>query len=371
MELLLNWLRLFYPAPLSMGRREIWLGILGVGLGLLFTEWLSRQVLGTVNPWFIAPMGASAVLLFAVPASPLAQPWALFGGNVIAALIGVACLQWFGDGGASAALAGAAAVAAMFALRCLHPPGGAVALTAVLAGGPIHALGYGFVLLVAANSLFMLLLALLLHNGMGRRYPHHNAAASHPHGTRDPLPTHRTGFVKEDLDAALASFGEVLDIDREDLEELMIRAHRHAQRRHWGAMRCADLMSRDVVCVGPDASVDEAWVRLARHKIATLPVVDAEDKLVGIVSLHDFFMAQSERLPEGIPRHSAARRVADIMTRRVRTARPEQPIADLVHGFSDGGLHHMPVVDEQQRVVGMITQSDLVAALFTALSDKT
>ncbi len=367
MQGLLNWLRLFHPAPLSMGRRDIWLGTLGVGLGLLFTEWLSRQALGTANPWFIAPMGASAVLLFSVPASPLAQPWALFGGNVVSALIGVACQQWLGGGGVSAALAGAAAVAAMFALRCLHPPGGAVALTAVLAGAPINALGYDFVLLVAANSLFMLLLTLLFHNSMGRRYPHHAAAVSHPHGTRDPLPSHRTGYVREDLDAALASFGEVLDVDREDLEEIMIRAHLHAQRRAWGALRCADLMSRDVVCVGPADSLDEAWARLARHKVETLPVVTAEGTLVGIVSLHDFFMAQSGLTPEGIARASAARKVADIMTRRVRTARPEQPIADLVKGFSDGGLHHMPVVDEREQVVGMITQSDLVAALFTAL----
>ena len=51
-------------------------------------------------------------------------------------------------------------------------------------------------------------------------------------------------------------------------------------------------------------------------------------------------------------------------TARVHAARPEQPIAELVKGFSDGGLHHMPVIDELDRVVGMVTQSDLVAALF-------
>jgi len=63
---------------------------------------------------------------------------------------------------------------------------------------------------------------------------------------------------------------------------------------------------------------------------------------------------------------NTARRVEDIMTRKVRTARPEQAIADLVRGFSDGGLHHMPVLDTQDRLVGMVTQSDLVAALFMA-----
>jgi CBS domain-containing membrane protein len=51
------------------------------------------------NPWFVAPMGASAVLLFAVPASPLAQPWSIIGGNLVAATVGVACARWIPEPG--------------------------------------------------------------------------------------------------------------------------------------------------------------------------------------------------------------------------------------------------------------------------------
>lgn len=67
---------------------------------------------------------------------------------------------------------------------------------------------------------------------------------------------------------------------------------------------------------------------------------------------------------------STARYVDEIMTRKVRVAQPEQPIADLVGLFSDGGLHHMPVVDGAQRVVGMTTQSDVVAALFSGSAGR-
>ena len=95
-----TWLRSFVPAPLTGSRRDLWLGSVGAGIGLLITEWISHQALGSSNPWFIAPMGASAVLLFAVPASPLAQPWSIVGGNVMAALVGVACVHLFGSGGA-------------------------------------------------------------------------------------------------------------------------------------------------------------------------------------------------------------------------------------------------------------------------------
>jgi len=127
---------------------------------------------------------------------------------------------------------------------------------------------------------------------------------------------------------------------------------------------CRDIMSRDVVHVGPRDSVDDAWARLALHKIKALPVVQSDGALVGIVSMHDFFIGHSAPDPRKMPVMTTARYVEDIMTRKVRVARPEQLMVDLVGLFSDGGLHHMPVVDEQNRVVGMITQSDVVAALF-------
>lgn len=234
------WPRFTLPAPLAAGPREILLGSLGAGLGLLLTEWVGRLILGHSLPWFVAPMGASAVLLFCVPASPLAQPWPCLAGNTLSAVIGVACHQLLGDTGMALALAGLLAIGTMFLLRCLHPPGGAMALTAVLGGPAVHELGYGFALApVMVDTVAMLLLAALFNNLAGRRYPHQSAARPHPHATRDPVPSERVGFNAADLDAALASFGEVLDIDREDLEEIMVRAQMHARRRHWGGCAAA------------------------------------------------------------------------------------------------------------------------------------
>jgi CBS domain-containing membrane protein len=358
------WLRTLVPEPLSVSRREILLGCIGGGIGLFATEWLSRHALGSLNPWFIAPMGASAVLLFAVPASPLAQPWSILGGNTVSALVGVSCALLLGHTGLAAGVAGVLAIAAMFSLRCLHPPGGAVAVTAVLGGGAVTHLGYQFALWpVALNSALMLLAALLFNRLAKRRYPHQTSAQ--PHRTRDPLPSRRLGFTQDDLSQALASQGQLLDISPDDLEDILARAQLQASRRHWGEVRCSDIMSRDVVSIGPNASVDDAWALLARHKVKALPVAQADGTLAGIVSLHDFFVGHNQPDPRRLPVMSTARWVHEIMTSRVRVARPEQAIADLVGLFSDGGLHHMPVVDEAQRVVGMVTQSDVVAALFT------
>lgn len=359
-------LRACCPAALPMGPRELWLGSLGIGLGLWLTGWLSRQALGEMDPWLIAPMGASAVLLFLLPASPLAQPWAILGGNLVSALIGVSCAQLLGHSVAVAALAGALAAAAMLALRCLHPPGGAVALTAVLGSPAVQLLGYGFAFWpVGINSAFMLLVALLFNNLSGHRYPHRGGAGGRARGTRDPAPSLR-GSLKEDLDLALASFGERLDIDREDLEEIVLRASLQAQNRRWGDMRCQDLMSRDVIRVGPQDSIDLAWSRLTRHHINALPVTDVQGRLLGLLSLHDFVVGQTTADPRRLPRLSTARRVEDIMSSQVVSASPRQPIPELARAFADGGLHHMPVLDEQQRVVGMVTPSDLLAVLFQA-----
>jgi len=351
---------------LGAGQREFWLGSLGIGLGLWLTGWLSQQALDGLDPWFVAPMGASAVLLFLLPASPLAQPWSILGGNLVSALIGISCAKLFGHSVPVAALAGALAAAAMLALRCLHPPGGAVALTAVLGSPGIQLLGYGFAFLpVGINSAFMLLVALLFNNLSGHRYPHRGGTGGRPRSTRDPAPSLR-GSLKEDLDLALASFGERLDIDREDLEEIVLRASLQAQNRRWGDMRCQDLMSRDVIRIGPRDALDLAWSRLTSHHIHALPVTDAQGQLLGLLSLNDFVVGQKTSDPRQLPRMSQVHRVEDIMNTRVASARPEQPIPELARAFADGGLHHMPVLDAQRRVVGMVTPSDLLAVLFQA-----
>ncbi len=362
---LLVWLGGFKPAQPAVNRRDLALASLGAALGLGLAAALSQLVLGELNPWFIAPMGASSVLLFAVPASPLAQPWSMLAGNLVSGVVGVAVVQLFGHGALAAGLAGGGAIAAMAALRCLHPPGGAVALTAVLGGPAVTALGWSYVLSpVGLNSALLLATALLYSRLARRPYPH--LPPPQPHGTRDPLPSARIGLAREDLLAALEAQGAQLEIAPDDLEAILVRAQLQVSRRKFGDVLCGDIMSRDVVSVRPLDSVDLAWERLVHHKIKALPVVRLDGTLAGIVSLHDFFLLHGAPDPRKMPVMSTARYVADIMTRRVRVAKPESHMADLVGLFSDGGLHHLPVVDDQLRVVGMITQSDMVAALFRA-----
>ncbi len=122
----------------------------------------------------VGSLGASAVLLYGAPRSPLAQPRNLLGGHIISALVGVACWKllhqfpWL-----AAAVAVATAIALMHATRTLHPPGGATALIAVIGSRDVHDLGFLFVLVPCTLGPLVLLAVALLVNNIpdSRRYP--------------------------------------------------------------------------------------------------------------------------------------------------------------------------------------------------------
>jgi CBS domain-containing membrane protein len=121
----------------------------------------------------VASMGASAVLLFALPHGPLSQPWAVIGGHGCSAIVGVACATLVSDLPLAAALAVGSSIAVMQVLRCVHPPGGATALSAVIGGPTVHALGMRYVLTpVLLNAMVIVSVAVAFNTLLGSRpYP--------------------------------------------------------------------------------------------------------------------------------------------------------------------------------------------------------
>lgn len=372
------------PSPTTASRREQLRGGLGALIGVLVTGLISHLLLapGGASIFLVAPIGASAVLVFAVPASPLAQPWSAIGGNVVSGLAGAACVRWLGDSLPLPALAGAATCAAilcMFALRCLHPPGGAVALTTVIGGPVVHAAGFEFALVtVLLDTTLLVGMAILYNNLTGKRYPHTQQAA-HPslHATKDAAPMVRLGFKPEDLDAVLKQYNQVLDISRDDLESLFMQTEQRAYQRRFGIINCADIMSRDIVSAEFGTGLDEAWQLMRTHHVAALPVLNRARRVIGIVTQTDFLehggldnysgiRHQLQRFlrKSGVSHTEKAEVVGQIMTQHPTTARLDTPIVDLVPLMADSGFHHIPIVDEEQRFAGIITQSDLVAALY-------
>lgn len=180
----------------------------------------------------LASLGATAVLLFVVPHGALSQPWPVLGGHLLSALIGVACRLWLPEAVWVPALAVALAIAAMQYLRCVHPPGGATALAAVVGGPELQALGFGFVFDPVLLHVITLLVAAVAFNNLfpWRRYPAHLMKITQATGGV-PL-TRRLELTQEDFEAALQKLDTFVDIGTEELIELVDLARQHAEANH-------------------------------------------------------------------------------------------------------------------------------------------
>ncbi|MGO8755660.1 MAG: HPP family protein [Gallionellaceae bacterium] len=200
-------------------------GVLLLGLALRFLPQAGYPLA------LMASMAAAAVLLYAVPHSPMAQPWPLVGGNLLSGVIGWACSLLIPDPVLAAACAVGTAVLVMHLLNCLHPPGAATAMIMVLDIGEFHHHGWHWVALtLLANTFISLMLALIINNLIpGRRYPLHHAFVP-----RRPLP-HMAGSTievgAEDIEWALMQMDGVIDVSEEDLLEIYQLAGEKAQSR--------------------------------------------------------------------------------------------------------------------------------------------
>lgn len=199
-------------------------GLVAISLILVVS---TRVLANPAGALIVASMGASAALIFAVPHGPLSQPWPLVGGHLISALIGIGCHRWLGDGIVTAGLAVGLAISAMHTLRCIHPPGGATALTAALGGPAMDSLGYQFLLTPVALNLAVILAVGILFNLPfdWRRYPAALAQPSQPPDSdlQPPL------LSQSDLIAALNQLDTFVDVSEQDLLKIYAIAEQHKQ----------------------------------------------------------------------------------------------------------------------------------------------
>ncbi len=147
--------------------QQILLSYVGSFLGIAALAYIS---VSTPYPMIAAPFGAAAVLVFAVPSSPLAQPRNLIFGNLIGAIVSLVMVSLFGAEPWVMALSVATAIKLMQLTKTLHPPGGAVALVGVMS----HAKWEFIFTPVLTGSIVLLLCTVLFNNIMpGRSYPKH------------------------------------------------------------------------------------------------------------------------------------------------------------------------------------------------------
>ncbi len=334
----------------------------------LVTQKLS---IGPAYPIIVASMGASAVILFILPHSPLAQPWSFLGGQVISAIIGVACAQWFTDIALASACAVGGSIFAMLLLRCLHPPGAATAIAPILVGDPIHVLGYGFVLMpVGLNVMIMLAMVIVINRWLlGHDYP-----TIPDNGNKS---AQKTGISNQDVKQALKSMDMFMDVSARDLRKLLVDAEARSFKRFKGNITCADIMVRDVPAVEYGTEVEEAWMIMHKQKLKAMPVIDRARRVIGIITWNDFFKfvnlstyetfqdrfrAFIRRTPNVSTDKPEA--VGHMMTTSVTVLPEDAHIADLISLMSTQGYRQIPIINSENRLVGMVYQANLIAALY-------
>jgi CBS domain-containing membrane protein len=221
----------------TTSHKEKWIsgvgGLLGVLMVYVGTDWFFPQGFTHSAGHFlmVASMGASAVLLFAVPQGILSQPWALVGGHLVSAVIGVSCQKLLPDQLVTPALAVGLAVGAMHYLRCLHPPGGATALAAVIGGADVHSLGFDYVWTPILVNVALILAVAIVFNApfAWRRYPAHLTRRMRE--AQSIKPSEREfELTQEDFAAAMQQLNSYVDITTESLTELLELAKQHAEK---------------------------------------------------------------------------------------------------------------------------------------------
>jgi CBS domain-containing membrane protein len=350
--------------------------IVGMGLATALV-WLAHAGTWDLPLRLFAPLGATAVLLFAVPTSPLAQPWSCVAGNTVSALWALFVLQW-SPPQLAPALAVGGAIGCMLLTRSLHPPGGAMALLTVLNAKASLATGWMLPFLpVGALTLALVLAAVAFHRATGRRYPHHAdtapkaapAATAHRHASR-------LGLSHADLEALLLRFDQENNLEAD--EETAIE-HR------LGGVRCAQLMTRDPVSCSMDDDVHAVAARFRAHPAKSLPVLDADGSLAGTVSraeLFEWLWTSPLRPVEPAAKPSLLHWLGQRLPGKTRAAprlselpqlvhapelsvEEDTPVGQLLDALARHSVPCIPVLSEG-RLTGLITRTDLMRLLLNA-----
>ncbi|WBL33809.1 HPP family protein [Sinirhodobacter sp. HNIBRBA609] len=356
----------------AMGRRrtvDILRAGTGAGLGIMVTALISYALPQSreAGIYLISGFASTAVLLFALPNSPLAQPWSAIVGMMVSAASAVVVLRFvpppYADG-----LAVALAICAMMALRALHPPAAGIALLGALEYEAGRPLGFDFVLMpVGAITVVLVLLAMAWHRTFGVAYPSRPLAAPPRPG---PAARSTPRLSEDDLASLLLEFQQSANLGTADLARLLNAARTRVTETLLSAS-AGSLMSPRPVSVGPEAPMSEVVRKMEMLDLRSLPVADSEGRYVGMVDqgrvlqrleAEQATLRRPFRLRSAPPEPDAAA-LMDSTTAPVDIS---TPVGELMARLAKPGAQAIPVT-ENARLVGILGRSDVMSLLLSLL----
>ena len=357
-----------YPALPAFQRREQLRAGLGALVGISLCALVVRidAVMGGSALFLVAPLGATAVLVFCVPNSPLAQPWSAIVGNVVAAVVAMFAIT-FVPAPWTVGVAVGGAITAMMFLRALHPPGGAVALLTALDPSSAQDAGLLFPVMPIGVLTAILVVAAIFYNRLtGRVYPFRQPK---PDDVQDHA--HRLGLSNAQLGALLERFNQSTNVGVADLGRLLAAAEAEAVEHRFDGTLCADIMTTDLITVRPDTPLPEILKRFRQHAIKSLPVVGKDMTLQGIVLQADLLAAvATSGLTATWRQRQTAQFAADVMRPAERAVPHDLPVGVLLNRLAAHGSEVVPVLRED-RLAGILTRSDIIRLLLRGAEERT
>ena len=119
-----------------------------------------------------------------------------------------------------------------------------------------------------------------------------------------------------------------------------------------------DVMIRDIYTIHPEQRVALARLRMLRHGVGALPVVDEDNRLQGIVTLRDIDLAGNE---------AGSLLVVDLMSSQLKTGLENTPILTIVETMLKTGIQRIPIVNPKNRLIGLVTQTTVIRTMKKAI----
>jgi CBS domain-containing membrane protein len=180
----------------------------------------------------------------------------------------------------------------------------------------------------------------------------------------------------EDIYEAMKDIPGYLDITPGDFKELYSLAYRHALERLSREVTAAEIMTTDVVTVRPDTPVAEVAAAMGRRGVSGVPVVDPENKVVGVISEKDFLTRMGVQdaknfmslvagclMTKGcvaLPIKAAL--AGDIMNTPAVTVAPDTPVQDIARLLTQKSINRVAVTGPDGRLLGLVSRADIVKA---------
>ena len=180
----------------------------------------------------------------------------------------------------------------------------------------------------------------------------------------------------DDVFEAMKSIGGFLDITPGDFKQVYRVAFRHAIERLRSSTMAKDIMIRNVIYVSKRSSLIEVAEKMAKNGISGLPVVDNDEKILGMISEKDILFLMGSKdvrsfmdlitqcfQQNGCVAIAISEKSAeDIMTTPVITVSEDTPVSEIADILRVNNINRVPVIDSKSRIAGIVTRTDIVGS---------